>query len=346
MELTELAFLRQGVKHLTVRSPSSRFATRHFGKRIALLLLPGSAICLFAVTAHARISLEALRRDGYGMVELNRPEPNTLTVSATINGRKARLIVDTGWAGEGITVDGDFGKVLHSPVQGVNRFGRSVSGQAMLGFKKGQADTVALGNVQMRQVPIFFGTIGSLQHSYNHRKVNADGFIGSGFLSTCSAIVDLHNLRLYLRPPGTGRRAVLGQALKAQGLAEVPFTIIQTQCLVGVEINGAPGIMFVDTGATLAGVDERFVPQMKTQGRNSRVVSIDAAGVEARTKLTNLRSFRIAGVSVRAPDLRIGRFAFYDGSRGKVIGLLGMDILGKNGTIIDFGQKKLYFYPL
>jgi hypothetical protein len=315
-------------------------------KRIALLLLSGSAICFFAVTAHARISLEALRRDGYGVVELNRPLPNVLTVSATINGRKARLIVDTGWSGEGITVDGDYGKVLHSPVQGVNRFGQSVSGREMLGFKKGVADTVSLGNVQMRQVPIFFGTIGVLQHSYTHRNVNADGFIGSGFLNTCSGIIDLHNLRLYLRPPGTGRRAVIGRALKAQGLAEVPFTIIQTNCLVAVEINGAPGIMLVDTGASLAGVDERFVPQMKTQAYAAHATSIDAAGVESRTKLTKLRSFRIAGVSVRAPDLRIRRFAFYDGTRGKVIGLLGMDIMGTNGTIIDFGQKKLYFYPL
>jgi hypothetical protein len=83
---------------------------------------------------------------------------------------------------------------------------------------------------------------------------------------------------------------------------------------------------------------------MKT--RASRTMMIDAAGVEARTKLTNLGSFRIAGVNVRAPDLRIGRFAFYDRSHGKVIGLLGMDILGTNGAIIDFGQKKLYFYPL
>ena len=327
-------------------SPSSRFTTRHFGKRIALLLLLDSAICLSPVTANARISLEALRRDGYGMVELQRPEPNTLTVSATINGRKARLIVDTGWSDEGITVDGDFGKVLHSPVQGVNRFGRSASGQAMVGFKKGVADTVSLGNVQMRQVPIIFGTIGALQHSYTHRNVNADGFIGSGFLSTCSGIIDLHNLRLYLRPPGTGRRAVIGRALKAQGLAEVPFTIIRAHCLVAVEINGAPGVMFVDTGATFAEVDERFVPQMKAQTRDSRALSVDAAGVETRSKLTNLGSFRIAGVNVRAPDLRISRFAFYDSSRGKVIGLLGMDILGRNGTIIDFGQKKLYFYPL
>jgi predicted aspartyl protease len=314
------------------------------GKRIALLLLLDSAICLFAVTANARISLEALRRDGYGMVELKRPLPNVLTVSATINGRKARLIVDTGWSDEGITVDGDFRKVLHSPVQGVNRFGRSASGREMLGFQKGVADTVSLGNVQMRQVPIVFGTIGGLQHSYTRRNVNADGFIGSGFLSTCSGIIDLHNLRLYLRPPGTGRRAVIGQALKAQGLAEVPFTIFRNHCLVAVEINGARGIMFVDTGATFAAVDERFSPQMKK--RASRATLIDAAGVETRTKLTNLGSFRIAGVSVRAPDLRIGRFAFYDSTRGKVIGLLGMDILGTNGTIIDFGQKKLYFYPL
>ena len=49
---------------------------------------------------------------------------------------------------------------------------------------------------------------------------------------------------------------------------------------------------------------------------------------------------------MRAPDLLIGRFVFYDRTRGRVIGLLGMDILGKNGSIIDFGQKKLYFYPL
>lgn len=66
----------------------------------------------------------------------------------------------------------------------------------------------------------------------------------------------------------------------------------------------------------------------------------------APTKLTHLRSLRIAGVNVRAPDLRISRFGFYDRIRGKVIGLLGMDILGKNGAIIDFGPRKLYFYPL
>jgi hypothetical protein len=328
------------------RSASSRFPSGYLVKRVTQPLLVGSIICLLAVTAHSRISLEALRRDGYGMVELQRPEPNTLMVSAVINGRNARLIVDTGWSDEGITVGAEFGKVLHSPVQGVNQFSRSASGQALVGFNKGVADTVSLGNVQMRRVPIIFGTIGGLQHSSSHHSIGAEGFIGSGFLSTCSAIIDLHNLRLYLRPPGTGRRAMIGPALKAQGLAEVPFVMVRNHCLVPVEVNGARGAMFVDTGATFAAVDERFSVQMKAGTRAAHGIFVDASGVETQTKLTNLSGFRIAGVSVRAPDLRFTKFGFYDTSHGKVIGLLGMDILGKNGTIIDFGQRRLYFYPL
>ena len=341
--MTELVLPRETNKYPAMHSPSLRLNTRIAGRRLAVLLL-GSAVCLSAGTAHARISLEALRRDGYGMVELQRPEANTLTVAATINGRESTLIVDTGWSDEGITVRSDFEKILRSPIQAVKESGRSATGRSLGGFSKGVAHTVAMGNVRMGQVPIIFGKIGSLQGSQHY--VHAAGFLGSGFLSTCSAIIDLHNLRLYLRPPGTGRRAMIGAAMKAQGLAEVPFTIINHHCVVRVEINGAPGIMFVDTGATFATVDERFTPQMKAKTRAARGTLIDAAGIETQSKLTGAVSFRIAGVNVRAPDLRISKFSFYGATGGRVIGLLGMDILGRNGTIIDFGQKKLYFYPL
>ena len=314
--------------------------------RFAWVLLFAGALWAWPSAGWARISLEALQRDGYGMVELKRPQPNVLTVTATVNGRSARLIVDTGWSREGITVDSEYGKALRSPTESVMDFGRAGSGKELAGIRKGVADIVSLGNVQMRQVPTFFGTIGSLQHAHIRRTVNADGFIGSGFLRTCSGIIDLHNLRLYLRPPGTGRRAMIGPALKAAGLAEVPFAIDQNRCLIDVEVNGAAGKMVVDTGATVAGVDARFAPQMKVVGYSSRIGSIDAAGVTAATTLTNLRSFKIAGVGARAPDMRMGKFAFYQATGGKVIGLLGMDIMGANGTIIDFGQQKLYFYPL
>ncbi len=62
--------------------------------------------------------------------------------------------------------------------------------------------------------------------------------------------------------------------------------------------------------------------------------------------IRNLQSFKIGGVSVSAPDLRLESFDFYTRSGGKIIGLLGMDILGSNHIIIDFGQHKLYFYAV
>ena len=311
--------------------------------------LPAVAAALLAlvpVTGWARISLEALQRDGYGVVELKRPQPNVLTVAATINGRSARLIVDTGWSDEGITVDSEYGKVLRSPIEAKTEAGRAAGGKELTGIKRGVAEEVSLGNVKMRQVPIFFGSIGALERTEMRRKVNADGFIGAGFLRTCSAVVDLHNLQLYLRPPGTGHRAMIGAALKGAGLAEVPFTIVRNHCLVRVEINDAKGAMFVDTGATFAGVDARFAPKMSALSYKSNLGTIDAAGELAPSKLTFLRSFKIEGVKVRASDLRMGKFGFYGDSHGEIIGLLGMDILGPNGAIIDFGQQKLYFYPL
>ena len=65
-------------------------------------------------------------------------------------------------------------------------------------------------------------------------------------------MIDLHNLRLYLRPPGTGRRAVLGPAMRGAGLAEIPFTITgNALAVVNAEINGATGAMIVDTGKSV-----------------------------------------------------------------------------------------------
>jgi hypothetical protein len=147
---------------------------------------------------------------------------------------------------------------------------------------------------------------------------------------------------MYLRPPGKGRRAVLGPAMKASGLAEASFS---NGCIVDTEVNGVSGKMVIDTGAYLSAVDSRLAPQMKTAAFNTRTGSIDAAGVISRTQLANLRSLKIGGVSVRAPDIRLSKFGFYNQTGGKLIGVLGMEILGRNGAIIDFGAQKIYFYP-
>jgi len=304
-----------------------------------------SLIC-YASIADARVDLSILQQQGYGVVELKRPSPNTLAVDAKINGHPALLVVDTGWSGHGITLDSESAGSMSAMSADDSRT-QALSGKKLTGYKKGVAEVVTLGNVEMHQVPVAAVNIGALHDASVRRKIGANGFLSAGFLRTCSAVIDLHNLRLYLRPPGTGHRAVLGPALHGAGLAEIPFNVTASALpIVNAEINGATGAMVVDTGKALTGVDARLAPKMKVAGYSSRVGTIDAAGELMKTELAKIHSFKIGGVNLRAPDVRLEQFPIYTQTNGKLIGFLGIDILGPNGTIIDFGNLKLYCYPL
>ena len=310
---------------------------------IILLALGAAELVLSAAQAKAPINLDVLARDGYGMVRISRPLPNILLVRGNINGRDASLILDTGWGADGISLDSSFAMSLNLPTQALKGHGMSVSG-ARMDFKGGVAGLVVLGNVQLKGVPLLVGSIGALKNEQVRRTVGASGFVSAGFLHTNSAIIDLQNLCLYLRPPGKGRRVQLGPALKAVGLSEVPFTRVgHNNLVVDVEINGVRAKMFLDTGAYLTGVDKRFAAQAKINGYDSRIMGIDAAGVISSKQLTRVGSFKIGGVPVNVRDLTITQYSFYSLTGGKVVGLLGMDVLGQNWGIIDFGNQKLYF---
>lgn len=319
-------------------------STSSFGSGLRLLLAV-PVICFLVSVAEARIDLSVLQQQGYGVVEIKRPQPNTLTVQAKVNGQSMLLILDTGWSGHGISLDADSASALKGPMSNEESRVQSLSGKP-LGFKKGVVDTVLLGNVEMHKVPVSVGNISGL-HERGGRQIGANGFLTAGFLRTCSAVIDLHNLRLYLRPPGTGHRAVLGPGLRGAGLAEIPFSVTGNgHAIIEAEINGVKGAMLVDTGKSLTGVDARFASKMKVVGYSSRVGTLDAAGALSRTELAKLKSFKIGGVSLRAPDVRLENYPIYTQTGGKLVGFLGIDILGPNGAIIDFGNLKLYCYPL
>jgi predicted aspartyl protease len=289
--------------------------------------------------ARPPLDLSILKRDGYGVVPIRQPQPNSLIVNGNINGHDANLVLDSGWGIPGISLDSSYATSLNLPMQGVAGRSTSVTG-AQTAFKKGTAGSVVLGNVQLKGVPLFVGMIGALRKEHAFA---ASGFVGANFLHANSAIVDLENLRLYLRPPGIGRRVQLGPALKAVGLSEAPITWNGGHIFVDAEINGLTGKMIIDTGAYLTLVDTRFASQMKDTGYASAYSMTDAAGVTSQMRMTNPRSFKIGGVAMDPPRVTLSAGSFYSASGGKVIGLLGTDFLGQNWGIIDFGQQKLYF---
>jgi predicted aspartyl protease len=332
----------------------SLFCSGALRRLFTILFTFGTAgLCFSVAEAKSPLALDVLRRDGYGVVPISQPRPNTLVVSAVIDGRKLNLVLDTGYGVEGIALDSSAG--LNSPAGSASHTIETASGKR-LDVRKGMAQSVIMGNVHIQGVPLLLGTFNGFYEEQKDKfvtesridaatRLGASGFLGRGFLKMNHAIIDLQNLRLYLRPPGTGRRVQLGPALKAVGMAEASFSQMASGTyLVDIELNGVPGKMFMDTGATLTGLDPRFAAQAKASGYGRRnLEALDAAGVHSSMDLAGSHSFKIGGIPVGAPTLTTSIFPFYTASGGKIVGLLGVDVLGQNWGIIDFGEEKLYF---
>jgi predicted aspartyl protease len=300
------------------------------GRRFTILVwLVVVVLSAGGAAARSPISLDVLRRAGYGSVDLMKCGQNQLCVAAQINGRKVTLLLDTGWGSDGISVRMNPSDLGITPEKG-GIVALTVSG-AQMPMGRGTARSVVMGNVQVQGTPIYFG------------RVAGSGFLGRGFLKRNNAIIDLTNLRLYLRP-GKGRRVDLGPALTTIGMTRVPFFDLQGTYVVNVEVNGLPTKMALDTGAQFTTMDVRFAKAASARAWGRRdMFSIDAAGVLTPSDFAGTKSFKIEGVPIRTPTVFITKFAGYDLTRGKMSGLLGLDVIGMNWGIIDVAQQKFYF---
>ena len=313
-----------------------------------------SLLVTLAAVAEARspINLDILQRDGYGVVALHHPRPNELLVRAKINDQPVELILDTGWdaPGNGISLDKDLARALKVQAKAVSGHGVTWAG-TKVATEVGMANSVEMGNTRITGVPLFFGNFGGLRFMRGTAGTSLmipesmgtpRGYISIGFLRATSAVIDLPGLRLYLRPPGTGKQAMIGPALKALGLAEVPLSrATQRHLLVDAEVNGMTGKMAIDTGAEFSMVERRFALKANASWFNARLEARDAAGNSKRADLASIRGFKIGGVPISATNIALANTAL--GSFGGIVGLIGMDILGPNWGIIDCGQSKLYF---
>ncbi|PZR79377.1 MAG: hypothetical protein DLM52_01175 [Chthoniobacterales bacterium] len=302
------------------------------GRRLTIFVcLAVSGSCAADAKPRSPISLDVLQRDGYGSVGLINGGENRVYIPAEINGKKIRLLLDTGWGSDGITIGLNPSELHVVPEKGVH-LAMSASG-ARLPMGHGTAQSVLMGNVQIQQAPIYFGRISEF------------GVVGHGFLKKNNAIIDLTNLRLYLRSPGKGRRVNLGPALAAMGLAKAPFADAPHGTFVlNVEVNGVPTQMALDTGAQITVLDTRFAKVASARGWGRRnLYQLDAAGIRSAADFAGTKTFKIEGVPIRTPTVSLSRFAGYDITHGKMVGVLGLDVIGLNWGIIDVAQQQFYF---
>ena len=279
---------------------------------------------------------------------MKHPRPNELIVRATINDRAVELVLDTGATGpsDGLTLDKDLVSALKMSTRPAPKPAYTWAG-TKIAVAEGMGKSVIMGNARLTDVPLYFSNFMGLRNSANViatgyltplLTVGARGYIMNGFLRATSAIIDLPNLKLYLRPPGTGRRAMLGPALREIGMAEVPLGRAGQDFVVDAEVNGVTAKMVIDTGAYLTLLNRNFAARAKANLGIKGGLS-DVAGVERDAWLAGVRSFKIGDVPVYAREITVADTVL--GSSG-IAGLIGMDVLGQNWGIIDCGNSKLY----
>jgi predicted aspartyl protease len=309
--------------------------------------------------AKGPINLDVIKRDGYGSVELRESGTNELVVQGTVNGRAVRLILDTGAASQNTILTNAFAVYMRTQPHPIKDSGLSMTGKHIEHLRQGTVDSLVLGPVQISNTTVDFG---SFEHLARHprqgmflgedftgsqrNRTDADGFLGLGFLQRCSAIIDLSNKRLYLKPPGVGRALQLSPALKAVGFAEANLQVVSLGLLVDAMVNDTATKMVIDTGATLSVIDSRFAEQAKLGSyRATNIRMTDAAGAETGVAWGDPTSLKVGGTDALRTRLIVEPTGFYSTTGGKVGGLLGMDFMGQSWGIIDFDQHKFYFAP-
>ena len=275
------------------------------------------------------------------------PRENELIVRATINDRQVQLVLDTGASGpiNGLCLDRDLASALKISTKATSGPAYTWAGNKMA-VAEGMCKSVTMGNAQLTGVPLYFSNFVGLRKSANLMAtgylnpvltVGARGFVSNGFLRATSAIIDLPNLKLYLRPPGTGRRAMLGSALR-EIMAEASLGRAGQHFVVDAEVNGVAAKMVVDTGAFLTMLNRNFAARAKAN-LHTRGTMTDAAGIEKDAWIAAVSSFKIGGVPVYAGQITVADTVL---GSSEIAGLIGMDLLGQNWGIIDCGGEKLY----
>lgn len=251
-------------------------------------------------------------------------------VVATINGRPARLILDTGAESTivsvaaakrlGITSKYDFARSMHGIGQSMQ------AGDARL-------DSMSLGGATLSYPRVLVGPVALTMGG-----VEPDGLLGASLLSDFDLDLDLPNRRLTLYdrmdcpsvyPPWGGRISVLDTT---RSLSSHPFfpVIINGHTLSASLDSGAQRTVIAARAARRAGVSaETRVPvEVKARG---------AAGEILPAELHQLRDMRVGDVAVRTPVMVTALTLPND-----IDALIGADFLLNHRVWLSYGARKLF----
>ena len=286
---------------------------------------------------------------GYQVVRLGRAHNNRLCLAGTVAGTKGLMMLDTG-ANNTALGDASYRALLLNATYALPRGlphrvtlnGTNVALVEAPNFYVGKAN---LGAVPVCLVP----------HRYlfdasplDNKGRLYDGLLGENILRPYNAIVDCARLTLYL-DIDPAKKLNLRASFVRHGWTRVPMSDAGNDFTVPCVLNGHSYRLIVDTGAPFTNLDRHLLDKAQIGSRDLPVRGGLIGTQAGQVGLVDLDRLQIGGYLATGVHMTTTSesMAAFGGRNdrstdGPIVGLLGGDILGRNGAVVDIGNKALY----
>src|SRR5947207_4450744 len=212
---------------------------------------------------------------GQGLVgvKLERPFGNHLFVPASINNKRAALMIDTGAPVTIIDKNsaGTFGLKVENTTINVGR----IFGKRWENYGVSLAKSIGMGNCVVTNVPVALADTSDLNPdapaaatgthiSAVNRLPHVNGLLGAREMNKFGMIIDCARQMLYINPngPNAAVSQKLASFLSGRGFTRIPMRLDSGNHLeVPAVLNGHPTRLIVDTGAAVTNLDRRMASQ-------------------------------------------------------------------------------------
>ena len=320
------------------------------------LLIVHTSLCVSGEPKPALSLEDYLKQLGYGGLDFENSDHRAPRLDATLNnGRKPRLLVDTGWAisaltpsyARGLKTLREMGGQLQDPVLG------TVTNEDMVLIEK----LILGGETQFSNQPARVRDIKA-----DYIALTFDGVLGLDFLLRNFCLIDCWKHRLYVRAEKLSPQYgdALDQSLRMAGFSEV---LLERKGLLSVSarINEHPTQLLIDTGAAVNLLDNAQVKELGLslthysrpatgtyieEEASARIVFTGKVGLQ-HVKVTKLDSLELGerrwkNVYFGVADLKAMGAAGPGTKLEEIKGFIAQDFLAGRGALIDVSRRKLW----
>jgi predicted aspartyl protease len=282
----------------------------------------------------------------YEALPLERSSQNRLLVRAEINGKPARLLVDTGSPLSVVAAD----RAAHFKMSPVSAKSGILSRLNVNGAFNSIsiARSLQLGALKLTDEAMVLIDLARLRKTSDDREEQSesDGILGTDILSPLMAVLDYDRMLLVFKLDPRISGPVPG--FNFRGYRRVRMHESEGYNLyVDGKVNGKKARLMVDTGAFATLLHSQFVLGMKIPTRKTKFVSSGINLSPSRVHVATITRLSVGSMDMqshRVGVINLERLIYSSSPQASppVAGLLGSEMLRRYHAIIDFGTKSLY----